>query len=505
MAKLTRSSMNPFVMKLKQIFAIWACLLCPIILLGQESLPTDFFQPIKQQIQQWVAEETVPSMAVAVAKEGEVVWVDAYGWANREKQVPATPNTIYALGSLAKSMAATGMMTLVEQEKISLDDPIAPLIHPAQLRSYHDSTEDVRLRHILNMSAGIPHGWATIPDSIFTGFSREAQKQFTEQIGLITFPPGQVQQYANYSYWFLDMLMERLSGKDLETYMQEAVFQPLGMHNSYTRFERSRAKDFATPYSGNSPKAPYHFLPYGGGGYYSTAEDLIHYGLFYLKHLQKGQEKILSDETIDLMHNYEAGADGLFQIGWFNSGNTVISNGNITGANSMILLVPTEDIAIVCLTNTHTNSYADQIAFQILNHMLPGFDMGVNPEIYANTYETPYQSDDRLLGEWSGKIHSQDALLSIRLRFEQDGVVYIQIGNNTPTQVNDPIFNQLGKLEGSFSAHIPVPEKLDQEKSRCILTLVYDERQLYGHVQTMFNHSDGSGYSFAAYVKLEKR
>lgn len=443
-------------------------------------------------------------MAVAVAKEGKVIWLDAFGWADREKKRAASPQTIYALGSLAKSMAATGMMTLVENKKIDLNDPIAPLLSPAKLQHYHDQDDPVRLSHILNMSAGIPHGWTTFPDSIFDPFTHQDKQAFTERIGLVTFPPGKVQQYSNYSYWFLDLLMERISAKSLEDYMQEAVFQPLGMKNSYTRFDRSRTGDFATPYSGQSALAPYHFLPYGGGGYYSTAEDLIQYGLFYLKHVQEHQAKILRDETIDLMHNYEAGAEGLFQIGWFNSGNTIISNGNITGANSMILLVPTEDIAIVCLTNTHENSYADQLAFQILNHLLPEFDMGINPQKYAQIYETPYQGDERLLGTWSGHLHSPDKQLPVRMIFDKDSSIHVQIGDQGSKSIRNPIFNQLDKFEATFRAHIPLPEKKDQEEKRCILTLFYDEGRLYGHVQSMFSHEDGSSYSYAAYVELER-
>jgi len=471
------------------------------VLRGQNTLESQDFDPIKEQIQSWIEAGDIPSMSVAVAKEGELIWKEAFGWANKEKQIKAQPQHIYALGSLAKSMAATGTMTLVEQEKISLEDKLNPLIAPAKVKNYHGPASEVKLRHILNMSAGIPHGWTTYPDQSFAAFSEQDKDHFLEKIGHVTFPPGKVQQYSNYSYGILDLVMERQSGKSLEDFMQEQVFQPLGMKNSHTLYQRDKADQFVSLYNRNGLVDPYHFLPYGGGGYYSTAEDLIEYGLFYLKNKSSNRKQIFSDKTIDFMHNYK-GAPGMFKIGFFNTGSLIISNGNITGANAMLMMVPEKNIVIVCLTNTDANSYADQAAGMILGHMLPDFDSGMDREKYAAIFETPYEDAVELLGEWKGKISTIEGDLPLALTCKK-GDIRLKVGESDWQELNNPTFNQYHKLEGSFRAHIPLPEKESQEESRCVFSLHYDEGKLYGHIQSMFVQGEAS-HAYGVFVSLEK-
>lgn len=463
------------------------------------------FEPIQREILQLIEEEKIPSMAVAVAKDGKVIWQEAFGWADKEGKIKATPQTIYPLGSLSKSIAATGMMTLIENGRVTLDDTVNDLIKPAKLHSFHGSADAVKVLHILNMSAGIPHGWTSYPDRIFDPLTEEEKNQFVEKIGLVTFPPGEVQQYSNYSYGFLDLMMERVSGQPLEEYMQESVFRPLQMTNSYTRYQAKKANRFAIPYSNNSPMDPFHFLPYGGGGYFSTAEDLIHYGMFYLRNQVAGQKQILSNETIDFMHHFDEGPAGLFRIGWFDMGHAVASNGNITGANAMIMLIPGENVAIVCLTNTHLDSYADQIADKIMDHLLPDLQRQMTYEKYIPIYEPPYQSNDRLLGQWEGKIHIPKEDIPILMTFKQDGIIEVQLENGEIKTLRNATFNQFDKLEGSIDAHIPVPEKRDTKEVTCNLTLVYQQDRLYGHICPRFGYEDGTAFSYGRFVSLERK
>lgn len=471
-------------------------------LLGQNLVESQDFDPIKEQIQSWIEGGDIPSMSIAVAQDGKLIWKEAFGWANKEKKVKAHPQHIYALGSLAKSMAATGTMTLVEQGKLSLEDEINPLIAPARLKNYHGPESDIKLKHVLNMSAGIPHGWTTYPDQVFTAFSEEEKDRFIDKIGHVTFPPGKIQQYSNYSYGILDLVMERQSGKSLEAYMQSEVFQPLGMKNSHTSYQNDKADQFVSLYNREGAIDPYHFLPYGGGGYYSTAEDLIEYGLFYLKNRKEGRKRILSDKSIELMHTYE-GAPGMFKIGFFNTGSLIISNGNITGANAMLMMVPEKNIVIVCLTNTHINGYADQAAGLILGHILPDFDSGMDREKYAAVFETPYQDAPELLGEWKGEIASIEGSIPLRLSCKKGDGIKLKVGEEDWEELNYPTFNQYKKLEGSFRAYIPLPEKEDEEESRCVFSLYYDQGKLYGHIQSMFSSEEAS-FSYGVFVSLEK-
>lgn len=471
---------------------------------SQSHIQSDRFDSIEKEINIWIEEGKIPSMAVAVAEKGKVIWLDAFGWANIEEKTPAEPNTIYALGSLAKSMAATGTMTLVDNKKIKLNSPVNKLIAPAKIQNFHGPGEEVELQHILNMSAGISHGWETYPDAIFNTQSEEEKNKFVDKIGLITFPPGKVQQYSNYSYGLLDLVMERVSGKRLEVFMRESVFNPLGMKNSFTRYQSDRADDFATLYNQNSALDPYHFLPYGGGGYFSTAEDLIRYGMFYLKQELPGREKILRNSTIDLMQHFDQGAPGMFKIGWFNTGKRIISNGNITGANAMLLLIPGQEIAIVCLTNTHRNSYADQMANKILDKMLPDFQRQMTPEKYASIFETPYANNEGLNGIWKGSLENSMTKMEMAMDFEKDGTIRIRFGDADWKEIQYPTFNQYQVFSGNVTAHIPMPEKKNEDEVFCNLTLYLEKNRLYGNVQSSFSHENGSSFSYGSFINLRK-
>src|SRR5215218_7707564 len=76
------------------------------------------FNPIRELIRARLVEQVIPSLAVAVARDGEIVWEEGFGWADRENRVPATEHTMYSLASISKPITATGVMVLKEQGKI---------------------------------------------------------------------------------------------------------------------------------------------------------------------------------------------------------------------------------------------------------------------------------------------------------------------------------------------------------------------------------------------------
>ena len=123
--------------------------------------PPTMFETIRAEIVERVGKGEMPSMAVAVSQHGEIIWEEAFGWADRETKTPATPETVYPIGSLAKSITATGVMILVERGVIRLDDPITAFLPEGSLTVYEGQPEAVTVRRVLHMRGGIPHGWAT--------------------------------------------------------------------------------------------------------------------------------------------------------------------------------------------------------------------------------------------------------------------------------------------------------------------------------------------------------
>ena len=84
----------------------------------------DDFDRVRAVIRQQMTEGQIPSVAVAVARNGRIIWEEAFGWADRENLIPATPHTSYSLASISKSFTGTALMILRERGKADLDRPI---------------------------------------------------------------------------------------------------------------------------------------------------------------------------------------------------------------------------------------------------------------------------------------------------------------------------------------------------------------------------------------------
>ena len=112
-------------------------------------------EDIKQKVISDVETGIIPSISIAVAKDGNVIWQEAFGWADRTEKRVATPETIYSLASLTKPLTATGIM-LLEKGKIDLDESIEKYISPLTLRSYAYDSRKVTVRHLLHHTSGLP-------------------------------------------------------------------------------------------------------------------------------------------------------------------------------------------------------------------------------------------------------------------------------------------------------------------------------------------------------------
>ena len=102
------------------------------------------FASVRSFLQKTIAEKQLPSVSVAVAKAGKIVWEESFGWADREKMVPTSPDTMYALASLTKPYTSTGVMELMEQHKVELDHAINEYLGSASLTAIAGETVMIR-------------------------------------------------------------------------------------------------------------------------------------------------------------------------------------------------------------------------------------------------------------------------------------------------------------------------------------------------------------------------
>jgi CubicO group peptidase (beta-lactamase class C family) len=203
--------------------------------------PADTLGRVDEFVRAEMAREKVPGVAVAVVDHGNVVKAQGYGLANVEHNVPVRPETVFQSGSLGKQFTAATVMTLVEEGKLALDDPIAKYFPEAP-----PVFKAITVRHLLTHTSGIPD---------YTEGTIDLRRDYTEDemvrmaFGLtLEFAPGSRWNYSNTGYLMLGVLVRRASGRFYGDVLRDRVFTPLGMKTARIISEEDIVSDRAAGY-----------------------------------------------------------------------------------------------------------------------------------------------------------------------------------------------------------------------------------------------------------------
>ncbi len=472
--------------------------------------PDTMFQAIRAEIMGRVEAGEIPSIAVAVVRGGTIIWEEAFGWADRESEIAATPETVYPLGSLSKSITATGIMVLVERGVIGLNDPVTAILPESTLKVYEGDRDAVTVQRVLNMSAGIPHGWATYGNA----FVPPAIQEYLADAGIVVFPPGAEQLYSNNAYGVLEAVIAAATGRDFDEFIESEVFRPLGMSGASARLTPDLLATAASRYGTDRSPLAYaqsEFVPLGGAGMYASVHDLIRYGMFHLKNPAPDQRPVLSDESLDRMHVTKdpQHPDGVMAMGWgsveLESGHRwLISNGSIGGANSMLTLLPDDDLAVAVLTNITSSSLADETAVRIADVVVPGFAEEVGRVIGA--FEAahaprPLEPDSALIGSWGGALLNRGNEVPMVLSIRNDGSMRVRVADQSEVRIDETTARG-DNIEAGFRGRIAGHQHFGQDHDMH-LTLRHDGERLYGYL-TSRAETDFGSLAIPFYVRLAK-
>ena len=275
--------------------------------------PDDFVEEAKQEIHS----DFVGSIAMALVEDGEVY--NEYLF-SIDKSV--NRNTAFQVASLSKWVTAWGIMSLVDQGKLNLDDPIDSYLTRWQLPKGEFNNNEVTVRLVLSHTAGLTDGLG------YAGFLPETPVQSLEEsltrasdaspgangevkVGI---RPGTEWVYSGGGYTLLQLLIEEVSGKSFQDYMTETIFQPLEMTNSTFVWDDAMHSNLATFYNEDTSIAKhYRYTSLAATSLYTSLNDLE---LFVQAHFKgKNNETkgrgVLNENTIDEMrkpHAYQMGA-----------------------------------------------------------------------------------------------------------------------------------------------------------------------------------------------------
>lgn len=235
--------------------------------------------PIASQIDKLMDEYTGKELfsgVVLLAKDGNIIYEKAYGYANWDKKTPINTSTLFNIGSINKDFTRLLILQLEKEGKLKLSDPLNKYldIYPEPAGS------KITIQMLLDMQAGLG-------DYIMSpGFMKNAKniKTIDDHLAIIRnepllYEPGTSREYSNSGYVVLGAIVEKITGKTFEQSLQEKIFQPLGMQNTYYSREtfpsENRAEGTDITFSGKK-KASYFWLhTTPAGGIYTNARDLL--------------------------------------------------------------------------------------------------------------------------------------------------------------------------------------------------------------------------------------
>ncbi|MGH7482916.1 MAG: serine hydrolase domain-containing protein [Longimicrobiales bacterium] len=426
------------------------------------------FDSARARILRVLEEESLPSLAVAVAEDGRIVWEAGFGWADRERRIPATEHTMYSLASISKPITATGLMTLVEDGRIDLDRPANDYLGPGRLTGLAGPASAATVRRVLSHTAGLPLHYEFFYEN--EDHAERSMDVAIARYGILVNPPGEVYQYSNLGFGIIDHIIARVSGRSYPEFMRAEVFDPLGMTRSSVHVGPGLAPYAAQRYDSELRPIPYYDFDHdGGSAVYSSAHDLVRFGMFHLKDRLHTQRRILEDATIDAMQRVHTPGptDSGYGLGWGIDADVfgfrrVAHSGGMPGVSTALHLYPDEDVAVVVLTNRGAGGAVYRIAEDLAAAVLPGFAAALREARSRRAGQTRAADDDRhgfeppaeLIGEWTGALRTYEGETPIEIVVQPDGDVHVTLEGELRALLNDVAYED-GNLTGRFAGTIP--------------------------------------------------
>ena len=337
------------------------------------------FDQISALITQKMTEYGVPGVAFGIVKNGQAT-VKGFGVTNVDDPQPITPDTVFALASISKTVTATAMMRLVEQGKLSLDDPVRKYLPDFKVAD-DAATRDVKIWHLLTHTPGWEGQLSSEDRGVQTlAYFVETMKDLPKLAA-----PGEVWSYNNAGFVVAGRVIEVVTGQTIHQAFRSLVFDPIGLTRAFTRVEDLATYRFSVAHRGapgsvtvSRPLA--RSTSVAAGGVSMSINDLLAYGKF---HLGDGNGKdgkpVLSRASLELMRTPKVkknATDEEMGIGWHLrkvNGVMTAAHGGTLGHCLLVELVPERNLVMAILTN-HSDGWrliqdVERSALRILESM----------------------------------------------------------------------------------------------------------------------------------------
>ncbi len=322
-----------------QFSIVLVVLLMNIPILAQSSLDS-LIQTMPQTCTSLMKQSGWPSLSIAIVLDQEIIYSRAFGFADVDKQIPATTKTIYRVASMTKLFTATMLLQLAERGKVNLNDPLIKYL-PDYRPKYSPNTGPTTLRQLATHTAGLhvdagqvfwhylsnfQYVVSKAQEKIVWGITKDDLLSSLDKIE-IEYTPNLYPHYSNLGYQLLGIALERAAQKPFETYIKSNILDPLNMRDSGFSLDVNQQARFAVGYTYLEPdfrrfQAPewdLSILKYSGG-LCSTPEDIARFISFQFQDQMENHLNVLSGDGMRLMRTPQTlrnpETEDTYGIGW---------------------------------------------------------------------------------------------------------------------------------------------------------------------------------------------
>ncbi|MEC0127355.1 serine hydrolase [Paenibacillus pabuli] len=389
---------------------------------------------------------------VTVVQDQQIVLNKGYGYANVKKEIPVDANsTLFRAASISKTFTATAIMQLAEQGKVKLNQDISVYTDGLELAN-HTGTS-LTLKHLMTHTSGFDFtDTATTARELNSSYPLE---QFIkDHKPSVVRTPGEVFRYDNYGYALQGYIVQKQSGMPFENYVQQHIFNPLGMSDSHFTLSKDILERLAVPYNADGQElSQYPNVPDSSpeGGLITTGRDMAHFMLAQLNQGSYQGARILDPSSVQAMQTLDVsihpdlpGTGYGFESTYsqYNHGRNVVSKaGDLAGFHSNLWLLPDEKTGLFIVSNSDGPDLREALFHAFMGHYYPDnqtkdADYSVS-EAALRSYEGLYR--DVRLPAWLYDISTTEKGLRVIDAY----------GTHTLTPVKDMLFrDEDGKLAG---------------------------------------------------------
>lgn len=334
----------------------------------------------------------IAGLSVAVVKDGKIIKAEGYGLANVELNVPARPETVYKIGSVSKQFIASGIMLLLQEGKISLDDKISKF-----LEGTPDTWKDITVHHLLTHTSGIIR---EAPGFDPFKVQSDAEVIKTAYPLPLRFAPGEKWEYCNVGYFTLAEIIRKVTGKPWADYLQERLFMQVKMNATRTTTVTDLIQNRADGYVWNKDKwqnAQEYFALRPSGAFISNVLDLakwdaVLYGDEMLK--QSTREQMWTPVKLNSGTTYPYG------FGWtldpVRGHKVVAHNGSLPGFRASFTRFVDDKLTVIVLTNSdnaNPGAIANEVASVYLPDLIPQRTIAKVAQGILDSYTGQYKAN----------------------------------------------------------------------------------------------------------------